>query len=134
MLDKVQKFIDSRISSITTINKRWIDVFLPNTKNTKNEALVRLLDTNEFTTLCNDILYTTYNFEVYVIGNENLTESRNLIENLYNNFNSTELNNFEYENINIGWCKARNMSFQFLENDQVSVNKFNLELMVEKNI
>lgn len=132
MLSKVQDFIDSQISLITAVNKRWIDVFLPSNKNNENQVLIRLVDTDEIITMCGNILYTIYRFEIFAIGSDNFTNSREVVEEVYNAFNSKNLNNFTFDNINIGWSKARNLSFQFLESDLVSVNKFNLELMVEK--
>jgi hypothetical protein len=132
MLSDLQLFIDQQISLITTIKKSWVDVFKPGTKNQENQVLVRLVGSNEIRDLCNVLEVVTYEFEIYVIGNTNRVETRDLMENLVLQFNDVTNRNKEVNNTRIKLITTDNLSFQFLENDSVVVNKFNLSIMIEK--
>jgi hypothetical protein len=132
MLSDLQLFIDQQISLITTIKKSWVDVFKPGTKNQENQVLVRLVGSNEIRDLCNVLEVVTYEFEIYVIGNTNRVETRDLMENLVLQFNDVTNRNKEVSNTRIKLITTDNLSFQFLENDSVVVNKFNLSIMIEK--
>ena len=131
MLNSVQSFINLKIEEVTTIKKSWVDVFKTNKKNVTNEVLVRLIGSSDIKNLCGEIEVATFNFEVYIIGNKNRNETRDLMEQLSSTFQNVTNRNVEIETIRIKHVETTNQSFQFLESDDVVVNKFNLEIIVE---
>jgi hypothetical protein len=128
MLDSVQKWLDQEIGNITEVNKRWVDVFKPNKKNSENEVVIRLNTTQNSYNSCSEIEYKTYTFEIFVVGTDKRTNTRELTEKIYDALN---LRTGDFLDINLMITKTRNQSFQFLENDKTSVNRFEIEILAQ---
>jgi len=129
MLDKVQGWLDFEIRKVTDVEKTWVDTFKPNKKNSKNQIVIRLVSSKNNLDLCGNTQYMEYNFEIFVVGVEKRTKTRDLTEQIYNQLNARDRDT--YNDITIILSRSSNQSFQFLENDKTSVNRFEIKILVK---
>ena len=134
MLTDIQDFIDKKINGVTSIKKRFIDnlkiiesIVSGKTDNDNaNQVVIRLLDRQDTKRLSDGkIISSVFTFDIWIIGNQNKTYSRNLGEQCYYALNSKY--NIEQNNTIINITNCSGLSFQFEENEN-AVNKFRLEL------
>jgi len=117
-------------NGITTIEKKWVDVFKPNKKDNKNQVVFRLANREDTKCLSTGQIETSmFTFEIFVVGDKKRKETRDLSEQLYNALGSVY--NTTKNNTIIIMTKANGHSFQFLENDGVVVNKFTLMITAQ---
>jgi hypothetical protein len=130
MLNDIQEFMNEITNGITTIEKKWVDVFKPNKKDNKNQVVFRLANREDTKCLSTGQIETSmFTFEIFVVGDKKRKETRDLSEQLYNALGSVY--NTTKNNTIIIMTKANGHSFQFLENDGVVVNKFTLMITAQ---
>jgi hypothetical protein len=128
LINEIQNFIDEKIDTVPNVNGKWTDIFKPKEKKNTNQVIVRSVDRIDNRNLKGDNISSEFTFQIFVMGNNNRETSRDFSEQVYNSLNN--IYNLDYNaNLRIVICQSSNYSFQFEDENNSLVGKFNLRIV-----